>query len=838
MADPFDSNDTLPDVPDTDEFLVLEDAKISEEDRQEILTQIETVVERNQIPITEELFRIHPKKKGAVFPVLLNLVTLALVAGGVFFMFRFFQARQESLSTETRAYLSTEGRLIEELRKESEEALAEKEAEIGKIQDELAELDRQSRNLQENMEESIREREEELRRELEAELAAERERLQGQGVSQEDIEAQLQALEAERLEEFNSRIEEFRAEVQAELAQKEAELTRAREMAREILEQANEERARLEEETRQREAELREQFEEEREALESRSSEAEARLQELSELREREILINDQIIGSYANVIDQIQAGNIEAAGNSLEELKRFLQDPAIQSLPSIAGRKNVELFIIDNIQDNIETQAADTGAETRSLLDAANLVVTARNIVARADAAAEAGDQEEAGRLYRQALEAVPTVNRAFRSIRSIEENQTAGAIRGIVDEARTILAEGNREEALQLFRQAALMSAGVNEQLALDAVTGVERVYVLNNRDDVNALNEDIADLEETVTIQEQAIAELEDTAEKLRETIAEQEEAIALREDIVSRRDETIEELQSRIAENTETIEDLRGDIAGFEDEIGTKEEELAALQEELETAEANLSSADERMGELQDEIGSLEAEIAALESEVADLTEANRELSSEAASRSEGASSAEMQRLAEELEEKDTEIANLRLQVASLSNQLRSATSNISSNDAARLAAEARENVYQDILDFVGYLTGDKPSRFRREIEEKAEEDAMYRNAIEQIQELAETTIAVEDTIQTVETKLIGTIASVTAGRVVIEPLVNIPIPEESRILIKRRTSSGEVPIADGEVYSVAAGRISAKINERISPTRSPMVMDLVYMEVEE
>jgi hypothetical protein len=769
MSDAEDRNSPLPESPGGDEFLITDDTKISEEDRNEILSQIETVVEKNQIPITDELFKLHPKKKGVMFPVLLNIITLLLVAGGVLFMFRFFQARQESLSMETQAYLSTEGKLIEELRKETEEALSAKEQEIYKIQNELAELDRQSRDLQQNMEESIRMREEELREELEAELAAEQERLQGEGVSQQEIEARLEALEARRGEEFNRQIAEYRDEAQAELAQKEAELTEARKMAEQILEQANEERARLAEETRQREAELRRQFEEEREALESRSSEAETKLRELAEIREREILINDQIIGSYAEIIDDIQAGNVEAAGNSLEELKRFIQDPAIQTLPSIANRKNVELFIINNMKETLDTKAGGGGAETKSLLEAANLVVTARSLAARADEAAQAGDAGEAKRLYTQALEAVPVLNRAFRSIRNIEENQTAGAIRGIVDEARRILEEGNREEALQLFRQAALMSAGVNEQLAADAVTGLERVYSLENRDDVRE--------------REQEIIQLEAAVEELENTIDEQAEAIALRENIVARRDETIEEQLQRIAEHEREGENLQARIEEQENELG-------ALREGLK------------------EVEKLAAE------------------------------NTELQALTDTMKEKDGEIAELRKQLASLSERGEVRQGEISGADASRLAVEAKETAYQEILDFVGYLLGDKPSRFKREVEEKADTDVMYRNIIESIQELAESTVAPEELVATVEMKLIGTIASVTAGRVVIESLLNIPVPEGSRILIKRRTSSGEVPIADGEVYDVAAGRISAKIIDRISATRSPMVMDLVYMEVEQ
>jgi hypothetical protein len=158
--------------------------------------------------------------------------------------------------------------------------------------------------------------------------------------------------------------------------------------------------------------------------------------------------------------------------------------------------------------------------------------------------------------------------------------------------------------------------------------------------------------------------------------------------------------------------------------------------------------------------------------------------------------------------------------------------------ISEIEMLRAKSASREQAFQEVLEVVTYLSDDESALLKQKIEERVERDQLYRNVVESIQELAQKEVGIEEKVRVVETKLIGTIASVTAGRVIIEPLVSIPIEDGTKIIIKRRTSSGEIPIAEGSVYDVSVGKISARIENRISATRNPIVMDLVYIEVEE
>ncbi|MFP4561978.1 MAG: hypothetical protein ACLFRY_01595 [Spirochaetia bacterium] len=709
------------------DFIFVDDSNVTEEDRKEILEQIDHVVETNRIPVTGEMFRLKAKRGGGLFPLLMNVILLALAAGGIFYAFRYFETRQESLSEESRGYLSTEGRLIEEMRRESEARLRQKEMEIGRIRQELDELDRQSRELRQSMDERIESREAELRSRLEAELEAERRRLQAQGVSREDISERLDTLEQQRLNEAQDELEEFRAEAQAEIRQREQELAEARTLAEEILEEASVEREQLRQEALEREEELRTQFQAERQELETRSTEAEERLRELTALRERESLVNDQITGAYSSIIEKIREGDIDTALSELDNLKEFLNAPNIQTLPTVADRRRVELFIIDNLRENLEAQAAPAATRDASLLDAANLVVNAREVVNRGNSAREEGRFEEAERIYTRALETIPAMNEAYTALRSIEENRTAGAIRGRIEAAEELLSEGNTDDALEEFRQAAVMAAGPRSNLAEEAVSGIE------------------------TALSREAAAEAEELESRLeselrRETGSREERIRALEADLA--------EARQNLAEARESLEETR--------------ERVTALTEETETDEEAVSGLKSRIEELQEELTLARAAGTARPEPVENV----------------------------------------------------------------------REEVYGTVLDYLGYVSGTESESIRTQLERKAEEDRLFRSIVDRLQGILEAGAAEARLIQVGETRLIGTVSSVAAGRIVIEPLVTVPITQGNTVIIKRRTASGEVPVATGEVYDVSAGRIAANLVSRLSTERSPMVMDLVYMEMPE
>ncbi|MCK4541650.1 MAG: hypothetical protein KAU17_05365, partial [Spirochaetales bacterium] len=160
-----------------DDFLI-EEKGITPADREEILSHINGVVDTNKISITDESFRITPQKKGIGFPIAINILSILAIGGAIYLANMFFQARQKTLSLESGSYVSAEGKLIEELKKESEEALQKKSEEINNIQAELSRLDSERSLLQENFDANLKEREGELRAALLEELDLERERMQ------------------------------------------------------------------------------------------------------------------------------------------------------------------------------------------------------------------------------------------------------------------------------------------------------------------------------------------------------------------------------------------------------------------------------------------------------------------------------------------------------------------------------------------------------------------------------------------------------------------------------------------------------------------------------------
>ncbi|MEE8589876.1 MAG: hypothetical protein V3T35_01010, partial [Spirochaetia bacterium] len=106
-----------------DEFVLDEQSGISKEDQQEILEEIEKVSEESRISVTPETMVIKAAKRGFVFPLLVNIFSIVLLAGGGFTLYYFFQRGETVLMEEGSAIASAEGKLIEELKKESEAAL-------------------------------------------------------------------------------------------------------------------------------------------------------------------------------------------------------------------------------------------------------------------------------------------------------------------------------------------------------------------------------------------------------------------------------------------------------------------------------------------------------------------------------------------------------------------------------------------------------------------------------------------------------------------------------------------------------------------------------------------
>ena len=58
--------------------LSTEESTISDEDRADILKEIDKVVDENKIPVSSELFELNPAKKGIFLPFFINIVAVAV----------------------------------------------------------------------------------------------------------------------------------------------------------------------------------------------------------------------------------------------------------------------------------------------------------------------------------------------------------------------------------------------------------------------------------------------------------------------------------------------------------------------------------------------------------------------------------------------------------------------------------------------------------------------------------------------------------------------------------------------------------------------------------------
>jgi len=137
-------------IPGAAEALIDASSAISEEEQREILEQINGIAEKNRLPFSMgggagRGFRA--KKRGALFPALVNAFALALLLGG-FFSLRAMQGEADAHAREgTRVFSSAERALIDEIRREAGASLALQDMEIGAIMASLAEFEALLREL-------------------------------------------------------------------------------------------------------------------------------------------------------------------------------------------------------------------------------------------------------------------------------------------------------------------------------------------------------------------------------------------------------------------------------------------------------------------------------------------------------------------------------------------------------------------------------------------------------------------------------------------------------------------------------------------------------------------
>lgn len=752
--------------------------KLEEQERVEILEEIDKVVDTNRLPISDDMEKLKPTRKGLAFPLLINIFAIAAVLTTIYFSNRMFQQKQENLSLENASYQSAEGKLLEELKRESEEKLNQKDEEIGAIQDELAELDRQSRELAETMDQQIADRETELRLALEEELERERRNLQSQGKTEADIEEELQRIEQERTTEYEAELTAFKNETEQAIAEKEEELTRAKQLNEELLAEVNSEKDRIANETRARESELTAQFEEEKAALAEEAATAAEQLEQLTKKQAQESLMIDQINGSYDNIFSLINNGNYEEALTAISALKQLIENPDVVTLPAVKDRNETDNNMLEMLREKIEEQTYKESADSRSLAAAADLLLSAQEIAQRGATSYAAGNNAEAQDYYTRSLQKIPALRGAWEDLKTISAESEKTRLTELISRGNSLREEGDLEGASEQFAAAASSADAKNPELLKAAVAG------------------------------------LTETAQQLRTGETSERDSAYRRLEDDSRTE--IDRLSSSLAQaEKEYQQKLSSTETGYETRLAEASNEYSDLEasknEEIDRLSRMIGERDQENLRINTESEDKSTELADAKSRIAELETALTD----------------SENRAEEINDSLTEAGNT----------LASKTAEAAAAGYSSGYAKGRYAAFEDVLYFTSYISGSSTSQTaEKRITDLAEAESIYAQTVQEITSIAAAggEDSETDAIRIKQNILIGSISYASGNTIIIEPLTDLVIDDGTEIIIKRKERGRpERYISTGTITSASADRIEADIIPEASG-KSVRSLDLVYI----
>ncbi len=566
---------------------------IGDEEQREILAEIDQIAAENKIMVTPNTFTLQARRGGGTFPLLVNLIGLLVLAGGVFALITLYQREEAEVRAGGGVTVTAESRLIEELRRQTDLRIAEKEEEINTIQAQLAAIQSERFDIEASIAERVRSLEQELRAQLDEELEAERQRLLSEGIPEEQIEQLLREYERRRIAELRAQVEEYRAELEREqqeraqaLAVLELDLSRS-------LDDARQERTAIVEESRRREDDLRTQYEARLAQQSAQVMEAQTQLAALRDQRDREAQVQNQITGFYERIRATIAAGEYTDALAVIAQFRAFLDQESIRSLPMVQQRRSGELFALETLSRLAEPRAQEQNADTADLLARAQRLGTITRLVERADEARAEGRSADAEALYQEALSTLPGGLAGHRFLLTRDQERAAAVrsalIASRVQEADDALAQGAVERALVLYEQAVadavLMpesAAAIVQQIRAASVRIAEAELSQQFRSDLAAAES--ATRSEMEQIMQARIAELQQQANQ---RAAQLQAEITALEAQLSQREQQLAGAQSDRARVQAEVERLRAEIEALQ---------LAAAQQTDTVANADPTQAD--------------------------------------------------------------------------------------------------------------------------------------------------------------------------------------------------------------------------------------------------
>ncbi len=402
------------------DFPTLEtEAGITGSEREEIRAHIERVATENRIPVEAAEFSLGGARRGVLLPTIVNIAAVVVIGVAGLVLGLVFRQGERRMETQATQYASVEGRLIRELRAESQQMMSSKQKEIEEVRQKLRDLEQQQKTLEETFSTRLAQKEEEFKEQLKREVEAERTRLLTQGLGQAEMDRLLRKYEAERKAYYDQQLVAFRKSLEAERAQLQTDITRLRSEYSARLTTLEREQRQIVSDYEKREAGLRLQLDQKTQVMDrlraqnvSDLATAQRELARLGQEQAQTVGMENQIDGLAGRIMEATAAGDTTGALARVRELQDFLHQDRVRSVTAISARLRTELFLLNQLQAALEERLRlQSSSGERSLTDELALLGQIRRL--SQDAAAS---RDDAAKLdyYRKIAASMPEVQRA----------------------------------------------------------------------------------------------------------------------------------------------------------------------------------------------------------------------------------------------------------------------------------------------------------------------------------------------------------------------------------------------------------------------------------------
>ncbi len=414
------------------DFPTLEsESGITPSEREEIRTHIEKVATENRIPVEAAQFSLPEARRGVLLPTIVNAAAILAVLLAALVLSLVFRHGEQRLQTQATQYASVEGRLIRELRSESDQQMSNKQKEIDEVRQKLKDLEQQQQTLEQTFNDKLRQKEEEFKTQLKQEVQAERERLLSQGVGKADLDRQMAKYEAERRSFYERQLADYRKQLESQKRQVQADIDRLRSEYSTRLDQLQKEQRQIVADFQQRESNLRVQLEQKTQVMERLRTQnvadleaAQRELARLTQASEKTTSVENQIDGLTVRIRDALVAADTAEALNRVHDLQGYLRQDGVRNASGLSGRIRTETFFLNQLEstlnDQLKTQAS---ASAQSLTSELELLGQIRDL-SKTAAAAKTDDAKLAA--YKGIVSTMPEVKTASDAL-SLDAAKTA---------------------------------------------------------------------------------------------------------------------------------------------------------------------------------------------------------------------------------------------------------------------------------------------------------------------------------------------------------------------------------------------------------------------------